>query len=62
MAARDEIIKEYTRCVQDPIHAIENYLQTFDLTHNGFVRFKLFDQQKEAIRNYENERFNILLK
>ena len=62
MSTRSEVVQEYARCVKDPIHAIENYLETFDLTQNGFVRFILFDQQKEAIKNYEAERFNILLK
>lgn len=62
MSNREEIIKEYARCVKDPVHAIENYLQTFDLTKNGFVPFRLFDHQKNAIHNYETERFNILLK
>lgn len=62
MGKREEIIKEYALCVKDPIHAIEHYLQTFDLTQHSFVRFKLFEQQKMAIGNYEDERFNILLK
>lgn len=62
MTKREEIIKEYARCVQSPIHAIENYLQTFDLTQGGFVPFNLFEQQKSAIGNYEENRFNILLK
>jgi hypothetical protein len=62
MNTRAEIVKEYAWCVKDPVHAIENYLQTFDLTQNGFVRFDLFEQQKNAIHNYEAERFNILLK
>jgi len=62
MNSRAEIVKEYAWCVKDPVHAIENYLQTFDLTRNGFVRFDLFEQQKNAIENYEAERFNILLK
>ena len=62
MDTRAQIIKEYTRCVKDPSHAIENYLQTFDLTQNGFVPFNLFEQQRNAIDNYEAARFNILLK
>jgi hypothetical protein len=48
--------------VHNPIHTIETYLETFDLTQEKFVPFKLFDQQKEAIQNYETQRFNILLK
>lgn len=62
MSTKEEIVKEYARCVKDPVHVIENYLQTFDLTQNGFVRFSLFEQQKNAIANYEESRFNILLK
>lgn len=62
MSNREEIIKEYARCVQNPIHAIQTYLQTFDLTQDGFVQFNLFEQQKDAIQNYETQRFNILLK
>lgn len=62
MSTQIEIVREYTKCVQNPIHAIETYLQTFDLTQDGYVDFNLFQQQKDAINNYESERFNILLK
>lgn len=57
-----EILKEYHRCLQDPIYAIESYLETFDKTQEGFVPFKLFPKQKEIIAAYKDHRFNIAVK
>ncbi len=62
MLTRIEIIKEYAKCLESPIYAIETYLQTFDQTQKGFVPFMLFPRQKEIIRSYEKHRFNIVTK
>lgn len=59
---RLEILKEYTKCLQSPIYAIETYLETFDKTQEGFVKFKLFPRQKEIIYAYEKHRFNLVTK
>jgi len=62
MLTRDEIFKEYAKCLTSPIYAIETYLETFDKTQEGFVPFKLFPRQKEIIHAYEKHRFNLITK
>ncbi len=62
MLTREEIIKEYAKCLKSPIYAIETYLETFDKTQEGFVQFKLFPKQKEVIWCYEEHRFNLVTK
>jgi intein/homing endonuclease len=57
-----EIIIEYMQCLKDPVYAIETYLETFDKTQEGFVPFKLFYRQKEIVKAYKDERFNIITK
>ncbi len=58
----NEILKEYTKCLMDPVYAVENFLETFDKTQEGFVPFKLFPKQKEIIAAYKEHRFNIIAK
>src|SRR6185295_9885521 len=60
--SKSQKLLEIAKCIKDPIYAIENYLQTFDQTQKGFVRFKLFPKQKELVDAYKNERFNIVMK
>lgn len=62
MLTRQEILREYSKCLASPIYAIETYLQTFDKTQEGFVQFKLFPRQKEIIHAYEHHRFNLITK
>jgi hypothetical protein len=53
MLTNREILQEFAKGLMDPTYAIENYLETFDKTQEGFVPFKLFPK-KEIIRAYEN--------
>jgi len=62
MLSREEIFKEYAKCLTSPIYAIETYLETFDKTQEGFVPFKLFPRQKEIIHAYQKHRFNLVTK
>jgi hypothetical protein len=62
MLTAQEIYREYSKCLVNPIYAIETYLETFDKTQEGFVPFKLFPRQKEIISAYEKHRFNIVTK
>jgi len=62
MLTRLEILQEYTKCISDPIYAIENYLKTFDKTQSGFVPFLLFPRQKDVINSYELHRYNLVTK
>ena len=62
MLTTNEIFREYAKCLDSPIYAVETYLETFDKTQEGFVPFKLFPRQKEIIYAYENHRFNLVTK
>jgi hypothetical protein len=62
MLTAQEILKEYTNCVLDPIYTIETYFKTFDKTNNGFVPFYLFEKQKEIVESYDKYRFNLVAK
>ena len=59
---RQEILSEFAKSIQNPIYAIEKYLETFDKTQESFVPFKLFPRQKEIIYAYEEHRFNLVTK
>lgn len=62
MLTKSEILKEYAKCLTNPIYAIETYLETKDVTQGGFVPFQLFKRQKEIIRAYEKYRYNLVTK
>ena len=62
MLTSQEILKEYTKGLVNPMYVIETYLETFDKTQEGFVPFQLFPRQKEIIRAYEKHRFNLVTK
>jgi hypothetical protein len=62
MLTLNEILEEYAKCILDPIYPIENYFETFDKTQEGFVKFKLYDKQKEIIQAYKDNRFNMVTK
>lgn len=62
MLTAAEIYKEYAKSIQDPIYAIETYLETFDKTQEGFVPFKLFPRQKQIVNAYEKHRYNLVTK
>jgi hypothetical protein len=60
--SKPQILMEYARIMEDPVYAIETYMQTFDMTQSGYVPFKLFAGQKKLIKNYLTNRFNLCLK
>jgi hypothetical protein len=62
MITPSEIVREYTKCVMDPIYAIETYFKTYDKTRKGYVRFKLFPKQRDIIDGLTNHRFNVVTK
>jgi Terminase large subunit, T4likevirus-type, N-terminal len=62
MLTSQEILKEYTKGLVNPMYVIETYLETFDKTQEGFVPFQLFPRQREIIRAYEKHRFNLVTK
>ncbi len=57
----DEIKSELKKCGKDPVYFIDNYVK---ISHpsRGLVPFKLYDFQKDLIRDFQSNRYNIVLK
>ena len=53
-----EQINEWIKCKQDPIYFAMNYIQIISLDE-GLVPFKMYDFQKEILRDFHENRFNI---
>lgn len=62
MLSRDIILKEYTKCLNDPIYFIESYFKTFDNTRGGVIPFKLFPRQHEVINGLLTKHYNLVTK
>jgi len=55
----DEEISELARCATDIVYFAEKYAVV--MTDNGIQQVKLRDYQKKMLRNFQHERFNIVL-
>ena len=53
-----EQINEWIKCKQDPIYFAMNYIKIISLDE-GLVPFSMYDFQKEILRDFHNNRFNI---
>ncbi len=53
------LVKEYLKCAQDPVYFTETYMKIINIDE-GLVSFKLYDYQKEMLKNFANDRFNIV--
>ena len=56
----EEQILEYKKCMESPIHFIENYVKIISLDE-GLIHFKLYDYQKELIEHFDENRFSVVL-
>ena len=58
---KKEITKEILKCGKDPVYFINNYAK---ISHplRGLIPFKLYGYQEELIRDYNDYRFNVILK
>ena len=56
----EEQILEYKKCMESPIHFIENYVKIISLDE-GLVPFKLYDYQEELIDHFDENRFSVVL-
>ena len=54
----EEEIKEYAKCMKDPIYFIQEYIRIVSLDE-GLVSFKMYDFQKEMVGTFHNNRFTI---
>jgi len=55
----EEEISELARCANDIVYFAENYAVV--MTDNGVQQVKLRDYQKDMLRDFQNNRFNIVL-
>ena len=55
------IIKETLKCRQDPIYALKTYAK-IKHPEQGIIPFRLYSFQDDAIDNFVNHRYNIVLK
>ena len=58
---KKEIVKEIIKCGKYPIYFINNFVK---ISHpvNGLISFKLYPFQEECIKQFQDYRFNIVLK
>ena len=54
-----ELVSEYIKCSQDPIYFTETYMKIINIDR-GLVSFKLYDYQKDMIRSFADNRFNVV--
>lgn len=59
---KEKLTKELTKITEDYCYYAENYAMTLDETQGKKVKFLLFDQQKEYMKNLMSHRFNIVPK
>ena len=55
-----EEMAEYLKCSEDPVYFTEEYTQVISLDE-GLVPFKLRGYQEELVRQYDDNRFNVVL-
>ena len=55
-----DLVKEYARCMSDPVHFAENYCKVISLDR-GLVPFKLYPYQRDMFEVFNEHRFNIVL-
>jgi len=58
---KKEVVKEIIRCGKDRIYFINNFVK---ISHpvNGLISFKLYPFQEDCIKQFQDYRFNIVLK
>ena len=59
--SKKQIVKEILTCGKKPSYFIDNYCR---ITHpqRGLIPFKLYDYQKDLIEDFQDNRFNVILK
>ena len=53
-------IKEYAKCMKSPVYFIEKYAKIISLD-KGLVPFQLYPYQKKMFKQFEENRFNVVL-
>jgi len=55
-----DLIKEYKRCMDNPVYFVENYVKVISLDQ-GLVPFNLYPYQKNMFKHFGENRFNVVL-
>ena len=58
---KKEVVKEIIKCGKDPIYFINNFVKISHPVH-GLISFRLYPFQEECIKQFQDYRFNIVLK
>jgi hypothetical protein len=53
-----EEIQEYLKCKEDPVYFALNYVKIVQVDE-GLIPFRMYDFQKELVKKFHNNRFNI---
>ena len=59
--SKQEVLKEIVKCGKDPVYFINTYAKIAHPLH-GLVPFKTYDFQTDLIQDFNDHRFNIILK
>jgi hypothetical protein len=59
--SKKEILAEIIKCGKDPNYFINNYAKISHPLH-GLIPFKLYDYQEDLVRDFNDYRFNVILK
>ena len=55
----EEMVLEVIKCSQDPVYFTEKYMKIINID-KGLINFTLYEYQKEMIRSFADNRFNII--
>jgi len=58
---KQQMMNEIIKCTKSPAYYLENYGKVYN-SQKGYVPFKLYSYQKDALNDFENKRYNIILK
>lgn len=54
-----DLVQEYIKCSQDPVYFTEEYMKIISI-NEGLINFKLYKYQKDMLKSFANNRFNII--
>lgn len=61
LTGKEAILNEIRRCKSDPAYFARNYIYIKD-KERGAIKFKLWDFQEKVLKDFQNNRLNIILK
>ena len=59
--SKKQIIKEIVTCGKDPVYFLNNYARISHPMH-GSIPFKTYDFQTQLLKDFNDYRFNVILK